>query len=86
MYFPAGSERFAEALTYVERHKLYSEAMKVWGDTSEESSALCGLYGDYLFDRREFAGAGLGEELSLFGALRFLPSPTEDINPTRLIR
>lgn len=55
-----GKERFQDALKYVEKHRLYREALHVWRNEAGEKQDLLNLYGDYLFERREFKQAALG--------------------------
>ncbi|GJE98183.1 IkappaB kinase complex IKAP component [Phanerochaete sordida] len=52
----AGEQRFAEALAYVEKHQLYEAALDIWRDTDKYQTVL-GIYGDWLYERREFAEA-----------------------------
>ncbi|KAI0076404.1 IkappaB kinase complex IKAP component [Panus rudis PR-1116 ss-1] len=52
----AGSERFDEAMAYVEKHQLYDAALSIWRDTDKYETVLS-LYGDWLFERREFRDA-----------------------------
>ncbi|KAG8908640.1 hypothetical protein FRB99_004928 [Tulasnella sp. 403] len=55
----AGHAKFEEALAYVEKHRLYTEALVIWSDAPEEGKALLNLYGEYLFERREFRQAAI---------------------------
>ncbi|KIL68708.1 hypothetical protein M378DRAFT_8174 [Amanita muscaria Koide BX008] len=48
----AGSERFEEAVKYIEDHQLYGSALSVWKNTEKYNTVL-ELYGDWLFDRRD---------------------------------
>ncbi|OSC96781.1 IkappaB kinase complex IKAP component [Trametes coccinea BRFM310] len=52
----AGSERFDEAMTYVEKHQLYEHALSIWRGT-DKYEAVLNIYGDWLFERREFRDA-----------------------------
>ncbi|KZT05444.1 IkappaB kinase complex IKAP component [Laetiporus sulphureus 93-53] len=52
----AGSERFDEAMQYVEKHKLYEDALAIWRDTDRYQDVLS-VYGEWLFERREFKEA-----------------------------
>ncbi|KAM5537957.1 hypothetical protein V8D89_008433 [Ganoderma adspersum] len=52
----AGPERFEEAMTYAEKHRLYDHALSIWRDTDKYESVL-NIYGDWLFDRRDFREA-----------------------------
>ncbi|KDQ56269.1 hypothetical protein JAAARDRAFT_36447 [Jaapia argillacea MUCL 33604] len=54
----AGPERFEEAMTYVEKHRLYQLALSLWKGT-ERYEAVLDVYGDWLFERREFKQAAL---------------------------
>ncbi|EIW80500.1 pol II transcription elongation factor [Coniophora puteana RWD-64-598 SS2] len=49
----AGPDHRAEALAYVERYQLYDKALKIWEKTDMYKDVL-NLYGEWLFDRREF--------------------------------
>ncbi|KAG8883867.1 hypothetical protein FRB97_005705 [Tulasnella sp. 331] len=57
--FIAGEAKSEEALAYVEKHQLYREALRVWPGDSEQTKRLLDIYGDYLFERREFRQAAL---------------------------
>ncbi|KAF8963616.1 IKI3 family-domain-containing protein [Flammula alnicola] len=52
----AGPERFEEAVTYVEHHRLYEPALSIWKGT-EQYDDILNSYGDWLFERREFRQA-----------------------------
>ncbi|KIP09060.1 hypothetical protein PHLGIDRAFT_68294 [Phlebiopsis gigantea 11061_1 CR5-6] len=52
----AGQEKFDEALAYVEKHRLYESALAIWKATDQYATVLS-IYGDYLYERREFAEA-----------------------------
>ncbi|KAH9910699.1 IkappaB kinase complex IKAP component [Amylocystis lapponica] len=52
----AGTERFSEAMDYVEKHRLYDRALSLWQGT-EHYGAVLGVYGDWLFERRDFSDA-----------------------------
>ncbi|KAG6856745.1 hypothetical protein H0H87_001089 [Tephrocybe sp. NHM501043] len=52
----AGADRFEEATAYVELHHLYAAALRIWKGTNRYSTIL-ELYGDWLFERREFRQA-----------------------------
>ncbi|KAI0048587.1 IkappaB kinase complex, IKAP component [Auriscalpium vulgare] len=54
----AGSDRFDEAMDYVEKHQLYESALSIWSETDSYKTVLS-LYGDWLFDRREFKQAAI---------------------------
>ncbi|EGO00816.1 hypothetical protein SERLA73DRAFT_50627 [Serpula lacrymans var. lacrymans S7.3] len=54
----AESAHFEEAMEYVERHQLYEEALAVWTESENRNRVLC-IYGNWLFDRREFRQAAL---------------------------
>ncbi|KAJ7578291.1 IKI3 family-domain-containing protein [Mycena floridula] len=60
-----GPALFLQALAYIDKHGLYEEALEMWdpdnqdeegGDTGEYDKILT-LYGEYLFERREFGRA-----------------------------
>jgi len=52
----AGDERFDEAIAYAEKYQLYDSALTIWKDTPRYETVL-GIYGDWLFERREFRDA-----------------------------
>ncbi|KAF8058697.1 pol II transcription elongation factor [Lyophyllum atratum] len=52
----AGANYFDEALAYVELHHLYDAALRIWKGT-DRYNAVLELYGDWLFERREFRQA-----------------------------
>ncbi|RDB24885.1 Elongator complex protein 1 [Hypsizygus marmoreus] len=52
----AGPEYFDEAIAYVELHRLYDAALRIWKGTDHYKTVL-DLYGDWLFERREFRQA-----------------------------
>ena len=70
-----GEERFDEAIAYITKHDLYNEALKLWSEEPEQvkvgrlaqdlchmltpSQAIYDIYGDYLFDKREYHDAAL---------------------------
>ncbi|KAK2463075.1 hypothetical protein APHAL10511_004730 [Amanita phalloides] len=53
-----GPEHFQEAIDYIEKHRLYESALSIWRKT-EEYDTILELYGDWLFDRREFRSAAV---------------------------
>lgn len=55
----AGPERFEDASSYLARYELYDEAFKLYRDDAERLPAIHELYGDYLYDRREFHDAAI---------------------------
>jgi elongator complex protein 1 len=70
----SGAERFEEAIAYITKYDLYNEALKLWAGESEQvkvscpfescplltcSQAIYDIYGDYLFDKREYSDAAL---------------------------
>ncbi len=75
-----GSERFEEAMAYVEKHQLYDHALSIWRNTDKYQVGYLGLshpplalnavqavlniYGDWLFERRDFRDAAFGERQS----------------------
>lgn len=58
----AGDERFAEALAFVEKHRLFAPALGLWPAGGAQHKALLNIYGDYLFERKEYAQAALAFE------------------------
>ncbi|KDR75591.1 hypothetical protein GALMADRAFT_1330461 [Galerina marginata CBS 339.88] len=52
----AGPERFEEAVSYVERHRLFELAISIWKGT-EQYGDILNAYGDWLFERRDFRQA-----------------------------
>nr|XP_019009784.1 elongator complex protein 1 [Kwoniella pini CBS 10737]OCF48565.1 elongator complex protein 1 [Kwoniella pini CBS 10737] len=55
----SGPERFEEASSYLSRYELYDEAFKLYADEPEHLEVVHDLYGDYLYDRRDFADAAI---------------------------
>ncbi|ORY20535.1 putative Pol II transcription elongation factor [Naematelia encephala] len=55
----AGPERFDEAASYLARYELYDEAFKLYADDEEHLIVINDLYGDYLYDRRDFTEAAI---------------------------
>ncbi|KAG5640485.1 hypothetical protein DXG03_008338, partial [Asterophora parasitica] len=53
----AGANYFDEATAYVELHQLYDAALRIWKGTDRYNTIL-ELYGDWLFERRDFRQAG----------------------------
>lgn len=49
-------KRFDEAVSYIELHRLYELALSIWKNT-DRFEAILELYGDWLFERREFKQA-----------------------------
>lgn len=56
-----GSAKFDEAMAYVEKHRLYQEALRIWANETDARARLMDIYGEHLFERREFRQAALGE-------------------------
>ncbi|TFK65584.1 IkappaB kinase complex, IKAP component [Pluteus cervinus] len=54
----AAEEKFDEATAYIEQYQLYEVALKIWKET-EKYGTILDLYGDWLYDRREFRQAAL---------------------------
>ncbi|KAF8339341.1 pol II transcription elongation factor [Amanita rubescens] len=54
----AGPEHFQEAIKYIDDYQLYEPALSIWRNTDEYNTIL-ELYGDWLFDRREFRSAAV---------------------------
>ncbi|KAK0226513.1 pol II transcription elongation factor [Armillaria fumosa] len=52
----AGDDHFDEAIAYIERHQLYEIALSIWKGTERQNTVLS-VYGDWLFERREFRQA-----------------------------
>ncbi|KAG6839915.1 hypothetical protein C0991_010395 [Blastosporella zonata] len=52
----AGASYFEEATAYVELYHLYDAALRIWKGTDRYNTIL-ELYGDWLFERREFRQA-----------------------------
>ncbi|EIW65854.1 hypothetical protein TREMEDRAFT_46085 [Tremella mesenterica DSM 1558] len=55
----AGPEKFEEASSYLARYELYDEAFKLYKEDTERLPIIYDLYGDYLYDRRDFHEAAL---------------------------
>ncbi|OCF72658.1 elongator complex protein 1 [Kwoniella mangroviensis CBS 8886] len=54
-----GPERFEEASSYLSRYELYDEAFVLYADEPEHLQVIHDLYGDYLYDRRDFTDAAI---------------------------
>ncbi|KAF9450112.1 IkappaB kinase complex, IKAP component [Macrolepiota fuliginosa MF-IS2] len=52
----AGPERFDEAVDYIEKYQLHEAALGIWKATDRHGKIL-EIYGDWLYDRREFRQA-----------------------------
>ncbi|KAK0195983.1 pol II transcription elongation factor [Armillaria mellea] len=52
----AGDDHFDEAIVYIEHHQLYEIALSIWKGTERQNTVLS-VYGDWLFERREFRQA-----------------------------
>ncbi|KAG7449880.1 Elongator complex protein 1 [Guyanagaster necrorhizus] len=52
----AGDDHFDEAVAYIELHQLYETALSIWKGTERHNTVLS-VYGDWLFERREFRQA-----------------------------
>ncbi|KLT46470.1 IkappaB kinase complex, IKAP component [Cutaneotrichosporon oleaginosum] len=57
----AGSSRFDDAASYLSRYELWDEAFRLYN--AEELRTVQDLYGDYLYDRREFHDAAISYAL-----------------------
>ncbi|TDL16914.1 IkappaB kinase complex, IKAP component [Rickenella mellea] len=55
----AGAEYFDEAMVYTETHRLHFYALRLWKEDHENLKRVLDLYGEWLFDRREFRQAAL---------------------------
>ncbi|KAL0247662.1 hypothetical protein I308_103739 [Cryptococcus tetragattii IND107] len=55
----AGSERFEDAASYLAKYELYDTAFKLYKDDQEKLIVIHDLYGDYLYDRREYTDSAL---------------------------
>ena len=55
----SGSDYFDEALRYIEKHRLYEAALALWKDDEARYERILDIYGDYVFERREFGRAAL---------------------------
>ncbi|KAJ7935380.1 pol II transcription elongation factor [Mycena leptocephala] len=53
----AGTSHFAEALNYIEQHRLFELAISIWKGTDQYNRIL-EIYGDWLFEHRDFRQAG----------------------------
>jgi elongator complex protein 1 len=58
----AGPSRFDDAASYLSRYELWDEAFRLY-DGTDELRTVQDLYGDYLYDRREFHDAAICESL-----------------------
>jgi elongator complex protein 1 len=59
----AGPTRFADASSYLSRYELYDTAFELYKDDKESLAVVHELYGDYLYDRRDFYDAAICELL-----------------------
>ncbi|WVQ90021.1 hypothetical protein IAS59_003797 [Cryptococcus gattii] len=55
----AGPERFEDAASYLAKYELYDTAFKLYKDDQEKLIVIHDLYGDYLYDRREYTDSAL---------------------------
>nr|XP_018259126.1 elongator complex protein 1 [Kwoniella dejecticola CBS 10117]OBR81284.1 elongator complex protein 1 [Kwoniella dejecticola CBS 10117] len=55
----SGPDKFEEASSYLSRYELYDEAFRLYADEPEHLEVVHDLYGDYLYDRRDFADAAI---------------------------
>ncbi|WVQ75470.1 hypothetical protein IAR50_005095 [Cryptococcus sp. DSM 104548] len=55
----AGPGKFEDAANYLAKYELYDSAFKLYKDEPEHLTIIHDLYGDYLYDRREFTDAAL---------------------------
>ncbi|KAI5122330.1 hypothetical protein M0805_002497 [Coniferiporia weirii] len=53
----AGTEYFEQALSYIEKHRLYHDALSLWKDNEADYKRVLDIYGEHLFERREFRQA-----------------------------
>ncbi|WVQ93259.1 hypothetical protein IAU59_000325 [Kwoniella sp. CBS 9459] len=60
----SGPERFVDAASYLSRYELYDEAFKLYTDDTGHLPVIHDLYGDYLYDRRDFAEAAISYVLA----------------------
>lgn len=60
----AGPSRFDDAASYLSRYELYDEAFRLYKDDKEHLPVVYDLYGDYLYDRRDFHEAAICEYTS----------------------
>ncbi|WWD21132.1 hypothetical protein CI109_105613 [Kwoniella shandongensis] len=60
----AGPSRFEDAASYLARYELYDEAFELYAEDKEHLPVVHDLYGDYLYDRRDFADAALSYTLA----------------------
>ncbi|KAI6007771.1 pol II transcription elongation factor [Pisolithus orientalis] len=54
----AGPTYFQEALDYIERHQLYEAGLEIWKGM-EQYRVVLGVYGSWLFERRDYRQAAL---------------------------
>ncbi|OCB85125.1 IkappaB kinase complex, IKAP component [Sanghuangporus baumii] len=55
----AGPEYFEEAVVFIEKHRLYREALSLWKNDVDHYKRILDVYGDYLYERREYRQAAL---------------------------
>ena len=74
-----GADHFDEAMSYVEKHQLYESALSIWRKTDQHHvgprpsyllypswcivQIVLSLYGEWLFERRDFKQAAIGKIL-----------------------
>ena len=74
--YPSGPEHFDDVKAYVENHQLYETALEIFAETDELQvrvacsspialihgalQEILNLYGEWLFERREFDQSALG--------------------------
>jgi hypothetical protein len=56
----AGPEKFEEASSYIARYELYDDAFVLYANDKDKLPVIQDLYGNYLYDRREFSEAAIG--------------------------
>ncbi|KAG9023743.1 hypothetical protein FS842_005649 [Serendipita sp. 407] len=59
-----GDQYFSEALLYMEKHQLYIDGLAIWKGKTKEYKEVMNLYGDWLYDRREFEEAAMAFDLA----------------------
>ncbi|OCF35522.1 elongator complex protein 1 [Kwoniella heveanensis BCC8398] len=60
----SGPDKFGDAASYLSRYELYDEAFRLYADDEEHLPVIHDLYGDYSYDRRDFAEAAISYVLA----------------------
>ncbi|CED83780.1 IkappaB kinase complex, IKAP component [Phaffia rhodozyma] len=61
----AGPDRFDEAVAYVEKYDLHKESISIWANDADQLKVMYEVYGEHLYDKREFSDAAIVFTLAL---------------------